>query len=171
VGWGIDGPYLRRFAEQCVKGIESDTPQPDIGLFGAEFPDMSGVLAYLHFHPDNAKLMERVVILARKSAKASLHTPGAWDHPSTRPAVGRHERPIIAITTASDILINAKVLHDGMSVEEAREILGQPSSEGPDARMWSLPLSEPGAHRFFVANLSATLTDGRLNHFCYAIGG
>ena len=168
IGSGIDGPYLRRFAEQSVNTMERSNPPIDPSMTngyagGFDFhPGVAAVLSYLHFHPEDKKLKERAISLALRSAKMSLFPQGDADlvRGSKTRSVGSNGPLFIGFTMAWRILINTEVLHNGMSLGEAVEILGPPSADGGDWVTWIYvsPLR-------VNPRLRATLKEGKLSQF------
>ena len=154
---GIDGPYLRKLADWCVGILEhGNPPQSPLPGFDASVTDPP--LEYLHFHPEDVKLRQRIVAVAELSANIPRFFPKGPDGVYLPRAPGG---PLfLGFYDSMKILFDQKALHDGMSVEEVTAILGRPSSQGPTEITWTYA---NGAER--QPRISADVKDGKLSHF------
>src|SRR5262249_29309598 len=106
----IDGPYLRQltafFLKRLKPALMSEETWPGV--------DLATILLYLKSHPEDNELRLEAIALARQNA--NLDSVGE-DHGLA------HAR----LEYAWGVLIATGVLREGMSLQEAVAILGQPS--------------------------------------------
>src|SRR5262249_33192896 len=137
---GIDGPYLKGLAEWELEAIASRSTKS--GVHGRSVTlGVEQVTVYLALHPDDEAMRKKLVDAAEGSCRLD----------------GPH---VLRISEAWSILIRQGVLHDGMTVEEARAILGAPTREGKDYLEWYV--STP---RHVNPSLSARMTNGKLKEW------
>jgi hypothetical protein len=122
---GIDGPYLPRFAQVCLKILERQLAGRQHGR-GNWFRLWLSIVAHLSAHGDDTALRDRVVHLAKRYAKL----PGESSrerHSEWRAHHLAHAR----LGFAWRALTELGVLKDGIPVKEARAILGPPTHPHP----------------------------------------
>lgn len=157
---GIDGPYLHQFADWCVGVLEHGTVV-QASFFGFEGSPIEAPLEYLHFHPDDAKLRDRIVAVAEQCLKIyRLPERGKKQQDAENNEPPSSQVPqFLGLVSAVEILFDQKVLHDEMSIEEAMTILGRPARQGSTRITWIFPTGEA------QSELSADVKDGKLSHF------
>jgi hypothetical protein len=124
---GIDGPYLKEWVLWEVGNLEKAkelTPAP------VEAP-----MVYARLHPEDKAVMERLATVAKRFSKlpvANRTEATTWPIASEAGmTVGRAWR-ILQLTGA---------LKKGMTVEEAREILGVPTHDDGTSMAWEIQWS------------------------------
>lgn len=137
-GSGISGPYLKMLADGIVRKLESanaknaDSRLPHRGLDAIQlFPT---AIAYARLNPDDKEFTGKLVDILKRSAKVSN-----WPRfHKLKPADENEKRayPPVDLTTAWHSLLLLGVLHDGMSVEDAIDILGEPTSRSKKYIRW-----------------------------------
>jgi len=161
---GIDGPYLHQLAIWCVESLEHGKLLPDDSFEGFYPTLIYAPLAYLDFHPEDAKLRGRIVAVAEQSADIYRLLRGGKHQPAPeiffKPI--RQGGPLfLGIDFALEVLLDQKALHgDGMSIAEVTAILGEPIQQGPTRITWVLP--NGGVSQRW---LSADVKDGKLINF------
>jgi len=148
---GIDGPYLKPFAELMLDTWQRTLASP--GWVSAHHP--GALVAYLLAHPKDTHLRARTVALARKYAKvADLQPPRPGGN--ARDYRQAYRRLHFAWT----LLPTLGVLRAGMSLEEAVKILGKPTRTRKTWVRWYF--SSP---MHVNPYLDATIKDGRVTGF------
>ncbi len=150
----IDGPYLRPLVVLSADLYERQLqPRRQPRTDGRASLDV--ILAYLQAHPEDKELHQRVVALAKKYAKVSELQPAERDphHTVLRQA---HRRLHFAWT----VLRGLEVLRAGMSVEEAIEVLGPPTTRKDEYVRWYFS-SDMHVNPY----LDATVKDGKITGF------
>lgn len=158
---GIDGPYLHQFADWCIGFLKHGTVD-QASFFGFEGSPIEAPLEYLHFHPDDAKLRDRIVAVAEQCLKISRLPDGGRKQPgagNNEPSTSEVSQ-FFVVGGAVEILFDLKVLHDGMGVDGAVTILGRPAEQDSTRITWILPT---GGVR--LPRISADVKDGKLSNF------
>ena len=142
---------------------------------------LQATIAYLRFHPEDRPSRERLVKLAIKRAKLPPPVrleeikkgmeglPGAGEHPPEHPK----ERLVLDTPDAWQVLLELEVLHPGMSVDEAKKLLGPPSGQNEKLIEWvistpreSIPhyrLRRPTGGSFHLRGAAVSRQAGRLD--------
>ncbi len=141
---GIDGPYLQHLAEWIVAVNEGKVQDRSaMSFLGA----MQYAVVYLRFHPENLTLRERAVTVLKQWSRA--------------PASDSEKGPVK--TLAWHALRELGVLKDGMSKEQAVEILGGPQSAEGESITWTV--TNPRLENPVLGRLDATIKDGKVRRW------
>jgi hypothetical protein len=156
---GIDGPYLKRYADIVMTELEGNRVKATV--YTDRLPSSVPLLLYLKLHPEDAQAKQRLVAIAKRSANPSSFPPGDLAIARGTPRPLTNDGPLfIGIGQAWRILIELDVLHDGMTLDEATAILGFPTDDRKEGLRWYYPSM---MHKF--SWLGAQLRDGRLSGF------
>lgn len=130
---GIAGPCAKGLAEFVMDSFEAPAGVPSVPSWVGQWA-VNPVAAYVKLHPEDKKLRDRLSALAKASARATTR-PGAATRPGaeTRPA---GPAPKIGRVAAWKILLELGVLRDGMTRQQAAEILGQPDNRAAKHVGW-----------------------------------
>ena len=123
---GIDGPYLKTAAELTVKALCEPTDDSNSLRL---FPTMlNATLVYLRLHPEAADLRQTLISAAKRVVLQRIRRkPGAAAERDFEPEPAA---PAIRLSRVGGwtVLLELEVLHAGMPVDAAVEILGPPDS-------------------------------------------
>jgi len=122
---GIDGPYLPRFARLCLKIIERQLAEPQDRWSNWGHP-WSSIVAYLSAHGDDTALRDGAVRLAKRYAKLPKQ-PADASLPVWRDDSRTHHLAHVRLGFAWQALTELGVLKDGITLDEAKAILGPPT--------------------------------------------
>ncbi|HKD36526.1 MAG TPA: hypothetical protein VKB78_06985, partial [Pirellulales bacterium] len=153
---GIDGPYLKTAAMAAIGAFENPPRDPN---HLRVFRSMYGVniaIAYLRFRPEDTASRDRLVKLAKQSARL----PPAMTLGSHKDVGNQKQEMPLSAAAAWQVLLELEVLHPGMSVDDAIEILGQPSSRSDEGLTWYV--STP---RHVNSGLGAEIKEGKIARF------
>lgn len=128
---GIDGPYLKTAALAVVDAYENPAEDPNHHRIFRSTYGVNLAIAYLRFHPEDQPLQQRFVKLARASAPLPKQ-----QRPAPKKLGGATEPPKLSIPAAWKVLLELDVLHAGMTIAQAVEILGPPSGESQEDMTW-----------------------------------
>ncbi len=153
---GIDGPYLKTAAMAALDAFDNPPHDPNhLRVFRSGY-GINITIAYLRFHPDDAASRNRLVKLAKQSAPL----PPPLMISRLKPAGDQKPETPLSTPLAWHVLLELEVLHPGMSVDEAVEILGQPSSRSDKGLNWYI--STP---RHVNPGLEAAIKEGKIVSF------
>jgi hypothetical protein len=107
-------------------------------------------MVYLHFHPEDKQQASRAIEIAKRDARVAVNET-------------KKEGARLDISRAFAILIKLGALHDGMKLDEAKEILGEPTRENREVVSWYLNSS-----RHVNPGVSAKMKDGELAEWATA---
>ena len=126
---GIDGPYLPRFAQLCLKIIERQLAEPQDHWSNWGRP-WSSIVAHLSAHDDDTALRDRAVRLAKRYAKLP-EPPTDGSLQEWRDDWRTHRLAHARLGFAWQALTELGVLKDGITIKEAKAILGPPTHPQP----------------------------------------
>jgi hypothetical protein len=158
----IDGPYLKEYAHFVQQLVEEELAATTGGGLRTNYESL---LLYLSAHPDDTALREQTLKLAMSCARVDDLPPRPADEgPSSR--LGAHYEHQIwnRAQFAWSVLFRLEVLHDGMELTDAIEVLGEPTPHASGNVAWQVPTGFRQA-----THLQAELRDGRL-HFPWLPG-
>ena len=158
---GIDGPYLHQFAEWCIGVLEHGTVD-QASFRGFEGSLTEAPLEYLHFHPDDAKLRDRIVAIAEQCVNIPRrsHTGKIQEGVQKNEPLKSRVPEFLGLGSAVEVLFDQKVLRDGMGIDEAVAILGRPVEQDSAHITWLLP-----SNAVRIPRISADVKDGKISHF------
>ena len=127
----IDGPYLKAFAllgyEMTEEALAGEKSQPQRTMaYGAP-------LVYLKAHPEDKELRAKTVALAKGCANVRALQP--VDPNDSSEGAMKHHAAHRKLSFAWHTLIELGTLHDGMSLNEAVAILGEPTHRWPQPNL------------------------------------
>ncbi len=163
----VDGPYLKAIGLAVIDELENPprNRQPRLPL-----RSLDGVLlavAYARFHPEDKQAVERLVVVAKANAK--LPTPitleSIAEKHNAKLAAAPVEAPTLSTPAAWTVLLELGALRDGMTVDEAKEILGPPSGQTKDSVRWYI--STP---RHVNPALNAKIEGGKIANWSRHLG-
>jgi hypothetical protein len=154
---GLDGAYLKTAALAVINALERFKPDDahSRALLSGYGTDVA--IAYLRFHSDDVDSRERLVKLAKQSARVppvrdrQQHVAGGPLPPAAGP---------MSTSVAWSVLMELGVLHAGMSIDETTAILGEPTGRTKDSLTWYL-----ASPRHVNPGLSAKLKNGKIVAF------
>jgi hypothetical protein len=151
---GIAGPCAKGLAEFVMDSLDGPAGQPSIPSWVGQWA-VNPVAAYVKLHPEDTKLRDRLAAMAKADARAPAETKAATrPDAETKPAGAA---PKIGRATAWKILLELGVLRDGMTPEQAAEILGKPADR--DAKHIGWYIETP---KHVNPYLVAELAEGKL---------
>jgi len=129
----IDGPYLKSFAQLILELMEESFQEKTGRVGGISWQPL---VIYLKAHPEDKDLRDRTKRLALANAKVStFQLPRDAKAEQIRDS-GYHHRVHARLGFSWNILLQLGVLHDGIDVDKAVEILGEPTSKRDNKINW-----------------------------------
>ena len=159
---------LRSLREQLVNGSIAAANTPEMSQYFPREP----LLGYVQAHPEDTALRDEVVKLTKHYANAKQSQP--WG------AGGASVFVTYRVQWAWDMLLELGILHDGMTLADAKAILGEPTPRPSRHWMWYVPSMshhsteldaiEDGAGLVFVDTMDRPLAKRREANKVRAIG-
>jgi hypothetical protein len=157
---GIDDPYLKRAALAAIEAFTEPTKDPNhLRVFRSAY-GVDIAIAYLRFHSDDRATWDRLVKLARQSASLPPPIPGSAARSIKTAKPQEPLSPALSTDAAWQVLLELGVLHAGMTVDEAIEILGPPPYRSEESLMWYIDTP-----RHVNPSLGAVVEQGRIVGF------
>jgi hypothetical protein len=152
---GIDGPYLKTAALSTLAAFE-DASEARLRPFRSSYA-VNIAIAYVRFHPEDRDVRHRLEQLAARCAPLPPRETLSAKGRATPPP---QATPQIPTVMAWHILLELGVLHAGMSINEATQILGPPSKQSDEFATWYIDTP-----RHVNPGLSATVQGDRITAF------
>ena len=135
---GIDGPYLTQLADLVLSWMAGEAELAAQATAGSELPYV--LQAHLGLHPEDAERRRRTIAAMKPCVDVVALAQSwrmAWSRPSNpqRPAPARC---CLGLTAAWKLLMDIGAVHDGMTLERAIEVLGEPTDRGAKYVGWYL---------------------------------
>ena len=146
---GIAGPCAKALAEFVMDSFDGPG-EPSVPSWVGQWA-INPVAAYVKLHPEDKKLRDRLAALAKASARAATEAGAA-----TRPGAGTRptgSAPKLGPVAAWKILLALGVLRDGMTAEQAVDILGKPTERHAEHVGWHIT-TPSRVNPYLVADLA-----------------